>query len=134
MLPIWSMIGQAMKRRIANWKLPTPAAFTLLHLYTHPEDAEPARLSESIGIPRQTMTFTLDALEKQKLATRKSHPNDRRRKIISLSDKGKKFADAMLQDLRKFEAQALSEFTTTEFTTLHTLTQKFADALQKTQS
>ena len=134
LLPIWSTINQIMKNRIVRWKLHFPAAVTLLHLHAHPEDAEPARLSEAVSIPRQTMTFTLDSPEKQKLAFRKSHPNDRRRKTILLSDKGKKLADAIIQDLLAFEEKAFSEFSATEFKTFRTLSEKLADALKKAET
>ena len=133
MLPIWSLINQAMKGHIAKWNLHMPAVITLLHVHTHPDDAEPARLSECVGVPRQTMTFTLDMLERQRLASRKPHPKDRRRKIILLSDKGSKLAENILQDLLAFEAKALSEFSADELTMLRTLTQKLADALKNAE-
>ena len=129
MFPIWSIIHQMMKNRLSGWDLHAPAVLALLHIHAHPEDAEPARLSECIFVPRQTMTFTLDTLEKQALVTRKPHPNDRRRKTIALSAKGKKLAEAIIGDLLKFEAAALAEFSAQEFSTFRALSQKFADAL-----
>ena len=42
--------------------------------------------------PRQTVTFILDTLEKNGLAVRKPHPNDRRRKRVQLTPKGKQLA------------------------------------------
>ncbi|MCL1857140.1 MAG: MarR family transcriptional regulator [Kiritimatiellaeota bacterium] len=133
MFPIWSAIHQVMKDRMSGWDLHAPAVLALLHIHSHPEDAEPARLSECIFVPRQTMTFTLDTLEKQGLVTRKPHPNDRRRKTIVLSGKGKKLAEAIIGDLLHFEAAALSEFSAQEFEAFRALSQKFANALQQTQ-
>ena len=133
MFPVWSIIHQMMKARMAVWDLHAPAVLTLLHVHAHPEDAEPARLSECIFVPRQTMTFTLDSLEKQGLVTRRAHPNDRRRKIIALSGKGRKLAEAIIDDLLKFEAAALSEFSAKEFEAFRALSQKFAEALQRSQ-
>ena len=133
MLPIWSVINQMMKNRIAGWGLHAPAALTLLHVHAHPEEAEPARLSECIIVPRQTMTFSLDTLEKQGLAARRPHPNDRRRKIIVLSGKGKRLAETIIGDLLGFEAAALSEFSVQELGQFRALSQKFAEALQRGQ-
>ena len=134
LLFVWGTMSQAIRNRVAIWKVPEPAAFTLVHLYAHPEDAEPARLAECVIIPRQTMTFILDALEKRGLASRKPHSTDRRRKTIVLSAKGKKLAEAIIKDLLEFEAAALSTFSARELDSLKTLTRKFADALRNTET
>ena len=133
MFSVWSTMRQILKNRIASWSLPFHATITLLHLHTHPEDAEPARLSECTCIPRQTMTFALDTLEKQGLATRAPHPNDRRRKIVVLSRKGKALVESIVQDLLEYEAMVLANFSVKEREVLKSLVQKFTEALQKTE-
>jgi DNA-binding MarR family transcriptional regulator len=129
MLPIWRTIYQAMVARLSKWDIPFSVAAATLHLYVHPEDAEPARLAESIFIPRQSMTFTLDALERLKLASRTPHPADRRKKSIVLSSKGKKLGKTMLDDLLAFESKAFEAFPADEQLHLKLLCEKMAEAL-----
>jgi DNA-binding MarR family transcriptional regulator len=129
MLPIWRTIYQAMVARLSTWDIPFSVAAATLHLYVHPEDAEPARLAESIFIPRQSMTFTLDALERLGLASRTPHPADRRKKSIVLSAKGKKLGKTMLDDLLAFEAKAFEAFPAAEQLHLKLLCEKMAENL-----
>ena len=133
LFPIWSSMTRTIRHCIATWKIPSPAAFALLHLHTHPEDAEPALLSEVICVPRQTMTFTLDVLEKLGLANREPHPDDRRKKVIMISKKGRALAEKIIQDLLTFEVTALADFSTNDLVALRTLSKKFAEALQKVE-
>lgn len=131
MLPIWRAIDQSMVVRLSRWGIPFSVAAATLHLYVHPEDAEPARLAEAIFIPRQSMTFTLDALERLNLAARTPHPDDRRKKSIVLSSKGKKLGKAMLEDILQFEATAFEAFPTEERVHLKTLCEKLAETLTR---
>jgi len=129
MLPIWRTIDRAMVARLSRWGMPVSVAAATIHLYVHPEDAEPARLAEAIYIPRQSMTFTLDALERLGLASRTPHPADRRKKSIVLSAKGKKLGKTMLDDLLAFEAKAFEAFPAQERLHLKTLCEKLAETL-----
>ncbi len=129
MLPIWRTIYQVMVARLSKWGIPFSVAAATLHLYVHPEDAEPARLAESIFIPRQSMTFTLDALERLGLASRAPHSADRRKKNIVLSAKGKKLGKTMLDDLLAFEAKAFEVFPADEQLHLKLLCEKMAETL-----
>ena len=131
MLPIWRAIYQAMVARLSKWGIPFSVAAATLHLYVHPEDAEPARLAESIFIPRQSMTFTLDALERLHLASRTPHPADRRKKIIVLSSKGQKLGKTMLEDLLQFEATAFKAFPADECLHLQSLSEKLAETMTR---
>lgn len=109
MLPFWRLILKAFTERISRSGLSFNAATVVAHLYLHPEDSEPAKLSEETCAPRQTMTFILDTLEQQNLAARSPHPNDRRKKVVTLTAKGRKLAKAMLGDLLGFENRALQD-------------------------
>lgn len=131
MLPIWRVIYQAMVARLSKRGLPFSVAAATLHLYVHPEDAEPARLADAIFIPRQSMTFTLDALERLRLASRTPHPADRRKKIIVLSAKGQKLGRALLDDLLAFEATAFEAFPADDSLRLKSLSEKLAEAMTR---
>jgi len=107
MLPFWRLIFKAFTDRVSRSGLPFNAAIVVAHLYLHPDDSEPAKLSGETCAPRQTMTFILDTLEQQKLAVRHPHPHDRRKKVMTLTAKGRKVAKAILADLSEFENRAL---------------------------
>jgi len=124
LLKTWRTIDQAVVQHLSRKGMPFSIAASLVHLYIHPELTEPAQLADALFIPRQSMTFTLDALERDALATRQPHPNDRRKKIIVLTAKGRKQAKTILDDLLHFEAQAFAAFTQEEFLTLRTLLTK----------
>lgn len=129
MLPVWRAIDRAIVARLSKWGMPFSVAAAALHLYVHPEDAEPARLAEAIYIPRQSMTFTLDALERLGLAARTPHPEDRRKKSIVLSPKGQKIAKKMLDDMLLFESTAFEIFPIEERLHLKTLCEKLSETL-----
>ncbi len=129
MLPTWRTIDRILVERLSKWDIPFSAAAATIHLYVNPEDAEPARLAEAIFIPRQSMTFTLDTLERLGLATRTPHPEDRRKKNILLSEKGEALGKTMLDDLLQFEASVLAVFSADERIRLQTLSLKLADTM-----
>ncbi len=106
LLPFWRRIHQAMGLRLSRHGLPLSLAVALLSLHTRDEVAEPARLADLLLLPRQTMTFVLDALERRGLARRRQHPVDRRRKVIQLTPRGHQRAQAILDDLIAYETDA----------------------------
>lgn len=129
MLPVWRTVYSAMVGHLSQSGLPFSVAGATIHLYVHPEDAEPARLAEAIYIPRQSMTFTLDSLERLGLATRTPHPEDRRRKIIVLSPKGEALAKTLLEKLLRFEAEAFKGFSEKERIQLKMLSERLAEQM-----
>ncbi len=77
-------------------------------LHIRPEGMEPAVLADFLGIPRQTMTSTLDGLEVKGVIERCAHPTDRRRKLIKLTPDGQNMADALVNELHKWVMGAMS--------------------------
>lgn len=129
MLPLWRRIHQELMLRTQKWSLPSNVAMVLVHLHLHPEDSEPAAMAAANYFPRQTITFILDALEKQGLAARQPHPNDRRRKLVQLTPKGRKMAEAMFQDMIAFESAALRSIEDVDLPRLRSFLARYADAL-----
>ena len=129
MLPLWRRIHQELMIRAQKWKLPPNVCIVLMHLHLHPEDSEPAAVAAANHFPRQTVTFLLDALEKQGLAGRKPHPNDRRRKRVQLTPKGQRLADTMFQDVVRFESAALRKIEDVDLPRLQSFLTRYADAL-----
>ena len=128
-LPLWRRIHQEFMFRSQLYHLPTNVAMVLVHLHLHPEDSEPAAMAAANYFPRQTVTFILDILEKQGLAVRQPHPNDRRRKLVALTPKGKEKAEAMVQDMVQFESAALRSIETVDLPRLQSFLARYADAL-----
>ena len=129
MLPICRRIYLEFAIRGQKWDLPINVCITLMYLHLHPDIFEPAAMAQNVLFPRQTMTFILDTVEKQGLAVRKPHPNDRRRKIIQLTPKGRKLATAMIKDFLYFEGKALRAITGSEHNALKASLNRYADAL-----
>ncbi len=128
-LPLCRLIYLEFTIRSQKWGLPTNVAITLMSIYLHPEIFEPATIAENTLFPRQTMTFILDTFEKKSLAVRKPHPNDRRRKIVQLTPKGKALAAAMFKDFLFFEQKALQSIADSELNALKASLTCYADAL-----
>lgn len=129
MLPICRRIYLEFAIRGQKWDLPINVCITLMYLHLHPDIFEPAAMAQNVLFPRQTMTFILDTVEQQGLAVRKPHPNDRRRKIIQLTPKGRKLATAMINDFLYFEGKALRAITGSEHNALKASLNRYADAL-----
>ena len=129
MLPLWRRVHQELMIHGQKWGLPANVAMVLVHLHLHPEDSEPAAMAAANYFPRQTVTFILDTLEDKGLAVRKPHPNDRRRKLVQLTQKGKALADRMFQDIIHFESEALKKIEDVDIHRLQSFLTRYADAL-----
>ena len=128
-LPLWRRIHQEFMFRAQLYRLPANVCMVFFHLHLHPEDSEPAAVAAANYFPRQTVTFILDALEKKGLAVRKPHPNDRRRKRVALTPKGRKKAEDMVQGMIRFESEALARIEGVDLPRLQDFLTRYADAL-----
>ena len=129
MLPLWRRVHQELMIRGQKWGLPTNVAMVLVHLHLHPEDSEPAAVAAANYFPRQTITFILDLLEREGLAVRQPHPNDRRRKLVVLTPMGKDKAEEMVRDMIAFESAALRTIEDVDLPRLQSFLTRYADAL-----
>ena len=129
MLPLWRRVHQELMIRGQKWGIPTNVAMVLVHLHLHPEDSEPAAVAAANYFPRQTITFILDLLEREGLAVRQPHPNDRRRKLVVLTPKGKDKAEEMVRDMIAFESAALRTIKDVDLPRLQSFLTRYADAL-----
>ena len=129
MLPLWRRVHQELMIRGQKWGLPINAAMVLVHLHLYPEDSEPAAVAAANYFPRQTITFILDLLEREGLAVRQPHPNDRRRKLVVLTFKGEKKAEEMVRGMIAFESAALRTIEDVDIPRLQSFLTRYADAL-----
>ncbi len=100
-------------------------------LYMRPEGVEPAEVADYLGIPRQTMTATLDALERKSVVGRFPHEKDRRRKVIRFTPEGKIMAEKLVNDLHEWEMKALSSLKETELARAFKTVKLFCTELEK---
>ncbi len=116
----------AQKHGISN------SAMTLIEeLYMRPEGVEPAEVADYLGIPRQTMTATLDALERKSVVGRFPHEKDRRRKVLRFTPEGKIMAEKLVNDLHEWEMKALSSLKETELARAFKTVKLFCTELEK---
>lgn len=105
---IWRRYDQVYSRWAERHGLSTNAMSLIEELHIRPEGMEPAALADYLGIPRQTMTSTLDGLEAKGVIERSAHPTDRRRKLIKLTPEGRSAADALVEEMHKWVMGAMS--------------------------
>lgn len=105
---IWRRYDQVYSRWAENHGLSTNAMSLVEELHMRPEGIEPAVVADYLGVPRQTMTSTLDALERRGIIERNAHPTDRRRKVIKLTQEGAMVADRLINELYGWEMEAIS--------------------------
>lgn len=107
-------------------------AMTLIEeLYMRPEGVEPAEAADHLGIPRQTMTATLDALERKSIIGRFPHDKDRRRKVIKFTPEGRVVAKKLVKDLHTWEMKALSSLSKIEITRAYKTAKHVCTELEK---
>ena len=62
---LWGKFDRVYFKILHRWNLSYNAYLVLEELYHHPEGLEPAAVADQLSIPRQTMTFVLDSLERE---------------------------------------------------------------------
>jgi DNA-binding MarR family transcriptional regulator len=65
-------------------------------------------LAQAIGYDKSRLIGLLDGLEAEGLLTREPDPDDRRAKIIALTDAGRKRYEAARRDIRRMERRLLA--------------------------
>lgn len=132
LLPVWRRIQQAMAQRLSSHGVPLSSAVALLYLNAHEEEYEPAQLADKLLVPRQTTTFILDSLESKRLARRRPHPVDRRRKVIQLTARGRQQAQLIRDDLLAYETSAANMiFSPDEAACFRNTVTRLADAMEE---
>lgn len=73
----------------------------LMELSRREEGCGASELADCLFLPRQTMTYMLDCMEKEGRLCRFGHPTDRRRKVIRLTEQGQAFVQEVIAELRE---------------------------------
>lgn len=80
-------VERAWNAHLAGWDLNHASLPVLLHLLGGPLSQR--SLAARIGVTEQTMSRTIGRLERTGLVTRTSHPGDRRRIDVTITDEGR---------------------------------------------
>jgi DNA-binding MarR family transcriptional regulator len=83
-------------------------AFVLRYLDAHHGPIPPGEISGAMGISSARMATALNSMERKGLVLRKADPNDRRRILVCLTDKGKALAEERYQEVLQVTAGMLS--------------------------
>jgi DNA-binding MarR family transcriptional regulator len=95
------------------------------------EPLEPSVIAERLIITTGSMTSMLDTLEKRGLIRRMSHPTDRRKLLVEVTDEGVAILDQLLPSLHRRERIVIeTALTTAERRTLLTLLAKVQAVVQ----
>lgn len=128
---LWRRYDQVYSDWAQKHGVSTNAMTLIEEMSIRPEGVEPAEIADYLGIPRQTMTTTLDGLEKRGLLGRFPHEKDRRRKIIRFTPEGLSLAERLIDELHKWEMEALSTIESAESEAAFAVVKKFCDELEK---
>jgi DNA-binding MarR family transcriptional regulator len=95
----------------------------------HPYMLSPTQLYEALMISSGGMTNRLDRLERAGLVERRPDPNDRRGKLIALTDAGRRVVDQLIDGVVAGEERLLSVLTRAEREQLNVLLKKLITGL-----
>lgn len=70
----------------------------LVELFCRPEEREAGRLADRLYLPRQTVTYAVDSLAQKGYVARMPHPKDKRRKLLVLTQEGRRFIQATIEE------------------------------------
>jgi len=107
----------------------TPQRMRLLSLLRENGSMKMGALGDELGVTATNITALVDALEKDDMVTRKSHPTDRRTTLIELTARAE---NQLKENCTKFKdsvSEIFSAFTTTEQERFLTFLQHTREAL-----
>jgi DNA-binding MarR family transcriptional regulator len=86
---------------------------------------QPRELAERIGLTPSTITSLLDRLEEAGMAHRHPHPTDRRKTVVTISDRG----EAALDQVRGWMTTVVAEFDPDQLTEVTSVLNRLSSAL-----
>ena len=99
---------RAQLRRHGRGRLTLPQIRALAFVNADPDSA-PSQLAEHLMLTRPAVTRLIDALGKQRLITRRAHPDDRRRLQLAATAAGREKLDTDFGESRAIIAGRLAE-------------------------
>ena len=106
----------------------TPASgYALSILSANDEPMSPNDIADQMILTRATVTGILDSLERRKYVTRAPHPTDRRRLLVTITDKGREAVPGMRQIIHRHQRDWFDVLTEEERQTLLGLVERVQD-------
>ncbi len=121
---IEDLVKKDMKRYGIN-----PTEFAVLELLYSKGEQPIQKIGKKILLASSSITYVIDQLEKKGLVQRIDCPADRRSKLVSITDKGKKFMEEAFHKHKKKIEELFSHMTEEEIDTAISLFKKIG--LQK---
>ena len=108
----------------------SPSAFNVLMALHNTDERvlEPCQLAQRLLISRPSVTGLLDTLQTKGLIARDPHPDDRRRVLVRLTDKGLTLLESHFDTHYREQNALFSDLTTEQKATLVTLLQQVRGA------
>lgn len=104
--------------------------FIIQYLYDHGGVVLPNEISSAMMISSARVAAVLNNLEGKELITREIDKSDRRRILVSLTDKGKAAAEGHRRDVKKGVSQMLERIGKEDSTELVRILGKLADIME----
>lgn len=110
----------------------TQAQMDILVYLQHHKDSIITQKDLEIGLrlKNPTVTGILNRLEEKELINRKKHPNDKRAKIISMTEKSKLIMEEAYIDMKEMDLYIVEDFSEEEKKELFRLLYKILDNLK----
>lgn len=128
---LWRQTDTAYVTLLKRWNLSLNSFFVLELLYRNSEGMEPAVIADSVNIMRQLVTIILNDFETKGLICRKELKIDHRRKRISLSAHGRRFAAEVVDAVNAIERGGIAEMSENELKLLVELSGRYCRHIQK---
>lgn len=104
----WFGVNEAYEQWAKQRGLTSNTLFVLYAVAQRPEDCTQRYICEQLLLPKQTINTILAGLEQKGLIYREMAKEDKRNKLVRLTEAGKRYAEALLADLAEAEGQALA--------------------------
>jgi len=108
---------------LASYELTWTAWVVLWQVWTW-QEIEAHHVAEEAKISKGTLTGVANTLEKRGLISRRTHPDDRRRILFSLTTRGKRLMKALYPKFNAEETSAMTPLTEDEVAMLATMMRK----------
>ncbi len=127
---LWRKVDLIYGRVLRRWNLSMTMYFAVDVLWEHAEGLEPGFLAAWLGVQRQMVTLILNDLDDRGFILKEEQKTDRRRKLIFLSESGRRFASEVCGEIRSIEAQALASFSVAEERQILSIFHRYQQAIQ----
>ena len=102
----WRGIEVAYEKIASDCGVTTNVMYILTLLYKNCEPMTQNELSKELHLSKQTVTSVVDSLEKRGWVTRSIDPNDRRNRIVTLTESGRETGRHIGRTMRRAEFSA----------------------------